>query len=460
MTRWRHLTWVFALLAALSTGAIRAEEPPPEENGEADTESVEKDEAKKDEDKDKKKKEEEDRYFAITGGVVHTVTQGDLYGATILTKNGKITDIGPNLILPEKVETLDVSGFHVYPGLIAASSSTVVGAEPPDDTSNVYALHMAIGLAGGITTAVSGNSAAKLTFGSTDDIVVARDLFTRLSYSRDDPSGRRELRQDLDRVVQYMRDLENYKEKKKTDPDAEAPDKDWLKGKYKKYHKLLKRETTANMTANTAQEILDACELANRYGIRIVVNGAAEGWIVASEMSRAGLSAVITPRNIPEPDPDFNRKTGGSIENAAILHKHGVRFAVVPPRPAITLWGLAGQDLLHLNMEAAFAVRGGLSNEAGLRAITLDAARVLGIDHRVGSIEVGKDADFIITDGDMLHYMTLVRWAVVNGRVAYDKQEETLFSHIRPGGDRDAPPPDDYWPRRLGDPQNAVEASP
>jgi imidazolonepropionase-like amidohydrolase len=101
-------------------------------------------------------------------------------------------------------------------------------------------------------------------------------------------------------------------------------------------------------------------------------------------------------------------------------------------------------------MEAAFAVRGGLPEDAAIRAITIDAARILGIDHRVGSIEIGKDADFVVTDGDLLHYMTHSRWTIVNGRVVYDKDKEPLFEHIRKGGDRDAPPPDDYWPKRLG----------
>ena len=112
--------------------------------------------------------------------------------------------------------------------------------------------------------------------------------------------------------------------------------------------------------------------------------------------------------------------------------------------------GLAGRDLMHLPMEAAFAVRGGLSQKAALAAITLDAAKILGIDHRVGSIEIGKDADFAIVDGDILHYMTMVRWTVVNGHVAYDKQKDSLLEHIRPDGDRDAPAPPNYWPRPLG----------
>ena len=103
-------------------------------------------------------------------------------------------------------------------------------------------------------------------------------------------------------------------------------------------------------------------------------------------------------------------------------------------------------------MEAAFAVRGGLSEAAAIEAITIEPARILGVADRIGSIEVGKDADFIVTDGDLLSYLTHVRWSVINGKVQYDKMEEGLLDHIRPGGDETPEPPDDHWPRRLGDP--------
>jgi imidazolonepropionase-like amidohydrolase len=103
-------------------------------------------------------------------------------------------------------------------------------------------------------------------------------------------------------------------------------------------------------------------------------------------------------------------------------------------------------------MEAAFAVRGGLPGDAAVRAITLDAARVLGVDDRVGSIEVGKDADFVILDGELLHYLSLPQYTVVNGRVAYDQEKEGILDHIRRGGDPEPAAPPDPWPRRLGEP--------
>lgn len=402
------------------------------------------------EDPEETEKEPEDKYFAIIGGTVHTITDGELHGVTILTKNGKIERIGKGVAIPEGAETLDAFGLHVYPGLVAVASGGIVGGEPPEDTTDVYGLRMTIALAGGITTAMTGQTAAKLTFGTLDDITIRRNVFTPLRYSTREADARRTLRAAFEKVRQYLRDLESYEEKKKTDPDEEEPDKEWIKGQYDTCLKLMRHETVAIIDANTARQLIDVCDLAERYGIRVVVRGAYEGWTVASRLARAGVSAIITPRKRQLPDERSNRPTGSSIENASILHDHGVPIAIVPGITSITTWGVAGRDLLHLNMEAAFAVRGGLSNDAALRAITIDAARILGIDHRVGSIEVGKDADLIITDGDVMHYMTLVRHAIVNGRIVYDKQKESLYDHIRPDGDTDAPPPDDYWPRRLG----------
>jgi imidazolonepropionase-like amidohydrolase len=108
--------------------------------------------------------------------------------------------------------------------------------------------------------------------------------------------------------------------------------------------------------------------------------------------------------------------------------------------------------MLNINMSAAFAARGGLSERDAVRTLTINPARMLSVDHRIGSIEVGKDADLIITDRPLLDYMMLVRYTIIDGEIAYDKEEEAIFSHIRPGGDMDAPAPVDAWPRRLGAP--------
>ena len=103
-----------------------------------------------------------------------------------------------------------------------------------------------------------------------------------------------------------------------------------------------------------------------------------------------------------------------------------------PVRPYIDLGGITGRDLMHLPIEAGFAVRGGLSEEAALDAITIEPARMMGVGHRVGSLAVGKDCDLIVTDGDVLHYQTFVQYAIVDGELVYDKEQELFFAHIRP----------------------------
>ena len=408
-------------------------------------------EAKKTDDKKEEAEPEEPqaRYFAVTNAQVHTISGPVLHGPTVLCKNGKIEAIGHDVVVPEDAETLDAKGFHLYPGMVAVSSSGLVGSEPPEDNTNLYGLSLTLGLAGGVTTVVTGNTAAKLTFGTLEDHVVRRSLFHTLSYSRRNPEGRRKFRQSLDGARQHLRELQEHQEKKKLDPKAKPPETP--KGEQLTALKLLKHELVAVAGADTAQDLLDLAALAEQYDFRLVVRGAREGWTVAPAMARAGLRAVVTPRTRRDRDERTNRPNGSSIENARILHEHGVPLAIIPGRTGTSTSGLAGRDLMTLPMEAAFAVRGGLSDDAAVRAITLDAARILGIDHRVGSIEVGKDADFAIVDGDLLHYMTLVRWTVVNGRIAYDKKKDSLLSHIRPDGDRDAPAPDEYWPRRLGE---------
>jgi imidazolonepropionase-like amidohydrolase len=399
-----------------------------------------------------KLEESKPRFFAVTGAVVHTVTGPVLRGATVLSKNGKIAAIGHDVAIPKGCETLDAQGFHLYPGLVAVGSTGVVGSEPPEDSTDLYGLSMTLALAGGVTTVVTGNTAAKLTFGTVEDHVLRRELFTTLRYSTRNPDGRRRFRHALERARQHLRDLQAHEEKKKLDPKAKPPDTAWLKGDYETALKLLRHEVVAVADADTAAELQDLAALAGEYDFRLVVRGAEEGWVVAPAMARAGLRAVIMPRARRDRDERTNRPNGSSIENAKILHDHGVVFATLPPSSSTSLSGLAGRDLCHLPMETAFAVRGGLPEDAAVRAITIDAARILGAQHRVGSVEVGKDADFAIVDGDLLHYMTLVRWTVVGGRIAYDKEKDSLPSHIRPGGNVDAPPPPDYWPRRLGQP--------
>jgi cytosine/adenosine deaminase-related metal-dependent hydrolase len=150
-----------------------------------------------------------DRYLAVTNATIHTVTGPTLADASLLAKNGKIIALGRDLPLPPECEVIDARGLHVYPGLVAVNS-VIFGPEPPDDTTDVYSLTMNLALAAGITTAVTGNTASKLTWGSVDGLVLKRNVLFNIRYNTNAPAQRAELRADLAKVQDYLRKQREY----------------------------------------------------------------------------------------------------------------------------------------------------------------------------------------------------------------------------------------------------------
>lgn len=388
-------------------------------------------------DKDKKK-EEEERWFAVTNAEIHTGTGAVLRGAMLLAKNGKIDKIGYDLELPPDTKTLDAQGMHVYPGLVAISSQGLIGQSNSEfaDTINPFSSNMILGLATGITSTGSGNGAVKLKRFSLKDIVLRDKIFSVFSYNGRNPSSKRSLREKFESAAAYLREYRDWEEKVKKDKELKEPAK---KNVDTTVLAVLKGESTAKFNANERDDLLGIARLAQEFNFRPVIEGCIEGWTVADELGRAGAMAIVTPRDRRAKDERLVREGGSSIENAAILHRSGVSVAVVPATESVDLSGLVGRDIMHLPIEADFAIRGGLPEDAALASITSVPARILGIQHRVGTLEVGKDCDLAVTDGDILHYQTFVQWAVIDGKVVYDKQKELFFAQIRP---RAEPPPE------------------
>lgn len=374
--------------------------------------------------------EDEEEVLVLVGGEIHTGLGGVLRDATILVREGKIEAFGYDVDVPEDAEVVDVSGMRVYPGLIAVGSFGLFGSSGNlDDSVDPYNQNMTLALSAGITTAVDGNTVAKLKRGHVEGLVVSTSAFESLSYSNGNPQGQLKVEQDLKRAADYIRDYRAWEDEKKSNKEAKEPSK---KGIDQKSLRILRSEVRPRFNADSRTDLLEIARLAQRFGFRPIISGCREGWTVADELGRAGATAIVTPRSRRPKDESLLRDGGSSIENAAILYNHGVNVVVVPASRGISLGGIVGTDLLHLPVEAGFAIRGGLPELAGLRSITIEAARVLGVDYRIGSIEVGKDADLIVTDGDLLHYQTFVQWAIVDGEIVYDKQAEMFFAHIRP----------------------------
>ena len=175
--------------------------------------------------------------------------------------------------------------------------------------------------------------------------------------------------------------------------------------------RVIRRETPLLVTAQRAQDIVSALRLANEFKIRLVLDGAAEAYLVADEIKRAGVPVILHPTMYRAAGEAENL----SMETAATLRRAGIPLALQSgyeayvPKTRVVLF------------EAAVAAANGLRPQEALSLITIEAARLLGIAARVGSIEAGKDADLALFDGDPFEYTTRVTGVIVEGRVVSEE---------------------------------------
>ncbi|MGE5601965.1 MAG: amidohydrolase family protein, partial [Nitrososphaerales archaeon] len=167
----------------------------------------------------------------------------------------------------------------------------------------------------------------------------------------------------------------------------------------------------AHVHAHEADDILTALRLAEEFGLRLVIHHATEGHLVADAIAAAGVPCVVGPITIARESARETRNL--SERTPGILVARGVKVALMtdhPTEPIQVLPVIAGQ-----------AVREGMDPAEALKAITINAAEILGVADRVGSIQAGKDADLVLHEGDPLEAMTRIRIVVADGQVVYDR---------------------------------------
>ena len=380
---------------------------------------------------------------AIRGGDLYTITGGIIKNGTILIKDGKISDIGQNIEIPKKAKVIDARGKVIMPGLVGIGAELGVIGYPNitkiADSLDPFDFSVSLALASGITTSMvsagrpSGSSpiggataVIKSSYGDLDQMLVKESVVQPVMISNRDWLRKTTFKQNLRKAQSYLRKLVEYqqaKDKKK----VEEPKKP---GGLDAYIRLLRREVPAVVAASTTGDILAILELVDEFGIRMILADAVEAWIVAEEIAKRDVRVIITPRQKRRPNEDISGPSGSTLENAAILKKAGVKFAIVPPSTYFETWGVVGRDMMALPMEAAFAVSGGLDEQTALEAITITAAEIIGVADRVGSLQIGKDADIIILDGHPFHHKTFVESTLINGKVLYEKAKSLYFSHI------------------------------
>jgi hypothetical protein len=186
-------------------------------------------------------------------------------------------------------------------------------------------------------------------------------------------------------------------------------------------------------SANSKKDILKVLAFIDEFSVRGQILGAGEGWLIAGELGRRNISTILQPEAYIKPDPSQYPPNGFNIKNALIQKERGTEFSIVSSILSMgneASRGFIGTNLLTLPLAGAYAIRGGLDEATALRAITLTAAEQLGMGHRIGSLEAGKDADIIVLDGNPFDYRTYVEYTIVNGEILYDKAKSPLYKKI------------------------------
>ncbi|MEM8994082.1 MAG: amidohydrolase family protein, partial [Acidobacteriota bacterium] len=419
--------------------------------------------------------------FAITGATVYTVTGEVIEGGTVVVEDGAITAVGADIQPPAGFDVIDADGLSLIPGIIDAHSHIAVDGAVNEgslavtsmvtiaDVVDPHDIGIYRALAGGVTAINilhgsanpigGGNAVVKLRWGQNaegmrfegapEGIKFALGENPKRSRSAGSPGPRRYpatrmgvmdvIRQAFTEAIAYRRSWRDYDAARARGERPMPPRRD---RKYDALVEILDGERLVHSHCYRADEILQLLRLAEEFGFEIAtLQHVLEGYKVADEIAAHGAGGST-----------FSDWWGFKVEayeaiphNAAVMTERGV---------VVSINSDSGEEMRHLNQEAAKAMRwGGLDENQALRLVTLNPAIQLGIDGRVGSIEVGKDADLVLYDGHPLSALSSVVKTFVDGDLYFDRdldrERQAAIDTIK---DRLAPPEEDDGGREEPDP--------
>lgn len=268
------------------------------------------------------------------------------------------------------------------------------------------------------------NAVIKMSAGRLDGMMVSDNVFYHVTPGAlTGALNRHTWRQTIAKAREYLKLQAEHEaktaRKEKSKPPRKPVGDDVLA--------LVQKKVALRISSDSVSAIRDMLDLAEELDYRLVIEGATEGWVIPDELAEASVPVVITPRRRRQPRLAHEADSGSNIESSRIYESSGVPFGIAPLSSSISLNGLAGRDLTSLPLEAAFAVRGGCSEQTALQALTIVPARMLGLEDRIGSIEAGKDADLLILNGQPMDYRTYVETALVNGHVVYKRHDDRIL---------------------------------
>lgn len=387
----------------------------------------------------------------LSGATIHTVSGETITDGTLIVVEGRIGAVGgsdlayvPGAGQTGELTTIDLDGLHVYPGLIAANTvlglveiqavrSTVDVAEPglinpntraevainPDSENFPVARANGVLLAltaplGGNGGLIAGRSAAiQLDGWTTEDMTLRAPVAMHIGVPNlripdgiEGPQRSRLIEQRDERVARLEESFDQARAYRKAKDAGSLVEVD---RRWEAMMPVFDRELPVFAVAYDLMQIRYALRLADEYEFDLVIVGGDDAWRIADVLAERNVPVIVGAVHIP-PQRRWEGYSTPS-ENPVRLHQAGVKVAIA------NLGGtFEAPHERNLPYQAAEAVAWGLDPEEALRMITLYPAEILGIDDRVGSLEIGKDATFIVTDGNPLDIRTQVRRAFIQGR--------------------------------------------
>ncbi|NUT38766.1 MAG: amidohydrolase [Thermoactinospora sp.] len=374
--------------------------------------------------------------IAITGGYVVPVDGDPIEGGTVLIQEGKIVAVGADVTVPDGVETVDASGQWVLPGFVEAHGHLGVweeaegwaGQDTNEMTDPVGARLRALdginpaetgfadALSGGVTSAVikpgsgnpiGGQTVAVKCWGRTVDEMLVREPVSVKSALGENPKrvygDQKKLPSTRLGVATVIRDALRKAQDYKADTDRKERD-----GTMEILVKVLDGELPWCQHAHRADDIATAIRLADEFGYKLILNHGTEGHLLADILAERDIPVIIGPLFTTRSKVELRQR---SLRNPGILARAGVRIAITTDHPVVPI-----NFLVH---QVTLAVKEGLDRDEALRSITVNPARIMGLDDRVGSLTPGLDGDVVIWSGDPLDIFSRALRVFVNGREVY-----------------------------------------
>lgn len=374
--------------------------------------------------------------IAVRGATIHTAAGAPIRNGVILVRDGKIAAVGPNVPIPADAKVYDVAGKEIIPGMMDSHSH--IGALPADlndspmligpqhrflDALNLEDKDFQDAVKGGVTTLllgpgsgenVSGQAIIIKSYGGKD---LARRLLTdrggikwamgaksRERYPTTTMGVAANLRQYLIKTQEYMASWKKWEE---GDKSGTPPARDLG---HEAMAEVLTNRNRVRSHVHSATDVMTLLRLKDEFGFDLTIDHSTEAYKVADELAKRNVGAVVLPLG------DRIGLSEEVMEGPFILWKAGVRIAMHTDAPVIS------QKWLRLC--AAMAMRYGIPEEEALKTVTINPATFGRVANRVGSIEVGKDADFVVFNGPWYEPKSRVEMVFGGGELVYDRSAE------------------------------------